>query len=404
MSPPANVSLSGAPVPPDDPTDLTREDYRTVAKATAAAIRDDDVPSLAAGVAFKIFLSLFPAAIAGVAIFSIVTTPADIERFLAVLQGLEFVPQAADELITEPLRSLVEADDTAGRIAVAGVLGGLWAASSAAVTLIKALSKAWDVPETRKFVRQRVVALMIMLALLLALIGLFLLLVVGLQLQAALLPEEFNSGPLGTALGVGRFLAAILLLMFLFAFVYWVGPDRTRPQWRWLSPGAVLGVVGWLAASGAFTLYVRSFGTYEATYGTLAGVIVLLLWMQLSMMMLLVGAELNNEVERLRAIKAAVAEGDGFAQAAPLTEAASLAPNAGTGLTLPPVPPPAPGDPLPGLEERGELAATDGGRGATARIGGALAAAGALTAVFRHRRRRRAQEGEPGLGGRSGGR
>lgn len=382
---PSDLSFRGAPTPPHDPTELTRDDYKVVLKATVAEVGSDDVPSLAAGVAFKIFLSLFPAAIAGVAIFSLVMTPQDIERFLTVLQGFDFVPATAQQLITEPLMNLVE-DEGAGGIALAGLLGGLWAGSSAAVTLIKALSRAWDVPETRKFLRQRLVALVIMAALLLALIGLFLLLVVGLQIQAALLPEEFNAGPGGSVLAVARFVGAAILLMLLFAFVYWIGPDRERPEWSWLSPGAVVAVVGWLAASGLFTLYVRNFGNYEATYGALAGVIVLLLWLQLSIMLLLVGAELNNEIERVRAIKGVVAEGDGFALASPLTEAASQAADPGQSLTLPPVPPPAPGDPLPGLEERGELARTNGGRGRPGRVGTAARAARRLMGGLRPRR------------------
>lgn len=384
----SEASLRDGPVPPDGPSELTGADAKAVAKATVAEIKSDDVPSLAAGVAFKIFLSLFPAAIAGVAIFSLVTTPADIDRFLAVIQGLDFVPQAADELITEPLRALVEGDGAAG-IAIAGVLGGLWAASSAAVTLIKALSRAWDVPETRKFLRQRVVAFAIMLALLLALIGLFLLLVVGLQIQAAVVPDELLRGPIPALLAVGRLVGAVLLLMLLFAFVYWVGPDRDRPEWSWLTPGAVVGVIGWLAVGGLFTLYVRNFGNYEATYGALAGVIVLLLWLQLSMMMLLVGAELNNVIERVRDSKAAVAEGSGFAQSMPLSEAASDAPQPGEGLLLPAVPPPSPGDPLPGLEERGEARANGQGPSRLARAGAAAAATSAAVAVLRRQRHRR---------------
>lgn len=387
----SEASLRGGPVPPEDPTELTRADAKAVAKATVEEIKSDDVPSLAAGVAFKIFLSMFPAAIAGVAIFSLVTTPADINRFLTVIEGLDFVPQAADELITAPLRELIEGQGAAG-IAIAGVLGGLWAASSAAVTLIKALSRAWDVPETRKFVRQRVVALAIMLALLLALIGLFLLLVVGLQVQATVVPEELLRGPVPGLLAAGRLLGAVVLLMLLFAFVYWIGPDRDRPEWSWLSPGAIVGVVGWLAVSGLFTLYVRSFGNYDATYGALGGVIVLLLWLQLSMMMLLVGAELNNVIERVRDSKAVVAEGSGFAQAMPLSEASSGALDPGEGLVLPAVPPPAPGDPLRGLEERGEMAPADGqGPSRLARAGAAAAATGAAVAVLRHRRHRRRQ-------------
>lgn len=371
---------------PEGPTGLPRRDYRAVLKSTFAEISDDDVPSLAAGVAFRIFLSIFPALIAAVAIFSLVTTEEDMARFITVMQNVEFLPEAANDLVIKPLENLVEGDGAAG-IAVAGVLGGLWAATSAAVTLIKALSRAWDVPESRSFFVQRAVALVIMVALVLALAGLFLLLVVGVQIQAALLPEGLNTGMTGALLGLGRFVAAVALLMLLFAFVYWVGPDRDRPHLQWLSPGAVVAVVGWLAASGLFTFYVRTFGDYEATYGALAGVIVLLLWLQISMMTMLIGAELNAEVERAAEIRSVIAEGAGFAQAAPLAEAASWSPDPGAEPLLPAA---RPGPhPLPGLEERGRRAGSDGASGVVARAGAAAAAGGTLMAIMRHRRRQR---------------
>lgn len=375
---------------PDGPAELTRDDYKTALKATLAEIKADDVPSLAAGVAFKIFLSLFPSLIAAVAVFSLVTTPADMDRFLGVIQGLDVIPAAASDLLTAPLESLVEGGGgAAGAAAIAGVLGGLWAATSAAVTLIKALSRAWDVPETRNFFAQRGVALVMTLVLFVALIGLFVLVVVGMQIQEALLPAAFSRGVMGSLLGLARFVGALILLVALFAFVYWVGPDRTRPDLAWLSPGAVTGVVGWLLVSGAFTLYVRVAGNYEATYGALAGVIVLLLWLQITMMILLVGAELNAEVEKVAATKAAVVEGAGFALAAPLAEAASDAPDGGTELRLPPVDPSASVRPLAGLEQRAAMATSKGSPGVATRVGAALATVGALAAVVRRRRRGR---------------
>lgn len=382
----SDVSLSGGAVPPGDPGDLTREDYRTALKATVAETKRDDVPSLAAGVAFKIFLSLFPAAIAAAAVFSLVTTPEDILKVRDAIGDL--IPNRAAEVVTGPLDNLVEGGGSgAGGLAIGGVLAGLWAASSAAVTLMKALSRAYDVEETRKFVGQRLIALAITLALFVTMVGMVLLLVAGGPIQEALLPPQL--GPVGGFLvSAMRFLAALALLVALFAFLYWIGPDRERPEWTWLSPGAVVGVVGWLLTSGGFTLYVRMAGDYEATYGALAGVIVLLLWLQLSMMMLLIGGELNNEIHRVRAKKLVVAEGAGFALAAPLSEAASNAPDPGEGPALPAVPPD-PGDQLPGLEDRGKAtgAGADGDGTGPARADAATKV-GALLAGFRRRLRR----------------
>jgi len=146
-------------------------------------------------------------------------------------------------------------------------------------------------------------------------VALIALMVAGPQLQDALLPDF--PGWIDFLLGAARLLLALGVLILLFAFVYWIGPDRERPSWAWMSPGALIGVLGWLAVSAGFTLYAQTAGSYDATYGTLAGVVVLLLWLQLSMLMILVGAEFNAEVERTRSMYLAVRAGAGFGLPAP---------------------------------------------------------------------------------------
>jgi membrane protein len=378
---------------PDDPTDLTRDDYKLAGKSTLEEIKKDDVPSMAAGVAFKIFLAIFPAMIAAVAIFSIVIDPAGLERLLTRFSAV--LPAAALELLEQPLRNLAEGGGGgAGLAALTGVLAGLWAATSAAATLIKALNRAYGVPESRKFLAQRGVALALTVALLVALIALVLLLVAGPQLTDALIPDALDGLGIGFLAGVARFLLAGAVLVFLFAFVYWLGPNREQPRWVWISPGSVLAVVGWLVVAGGFTLYVQTAGNYEATYGAIAGVVVLMLWLQLSMLVLLVGAEFNAEVEALRARNAELAAGAGFGMAGPAELATAIpaepagAANAAAavGMAVP-----APGRSrarryaVPGLEE------TEGNgssRSAVGVVGAAAAGAVALAAAVVARRRR----------------
>ena len=298
----------------DDPTDLSRADYLTAFKRAMKEIKGDDVPGLAAGVAFKMFLALFPALLAAVAIFTLVTTVAELREWLAQAEG--FLPPDAIRMIDEPLADRAEnGGGGAGFAAVTGVLAGLWAATSAAVSLMKALSRAYDVEEKRKFVRQRLVALALTVALVVALVGVIVLLVLGPQLQSFLLGEVV--APITWVLAVARFALAFAVLVLLFAFVYWIGPNRDHPSWLWMSPGALFGVVGWLLVSGGFTLYAQTAGSYDATYGAIAGVVVLLIWLQLSMLVILVGAEFNAEVERSRSLRLAVADGAGMATPAP---------------------------------------------------------------------------------------
>lgn len=286
---------------PQRPTDLTKADLAAALKGMLVQAKADDVASLAAGVAFKIFLSIFPALLALAAFFALLTEPGDLGRTLGALEDFELVPPDALSLIRDPLAELVTGGGaSAGGVAVVGVLLGLWAASSAAVTLIKALNRAFGVAHPRPFVAQRLVSLLLTAALLLTILGVFLLVVMGTAVQEALLPARLAGGFPGAVVAALRLLAAVVLLVALFAFVYWMAPNRSPPAWRWMSPGAIVGVVGWLVLSGLFTLYVRNFGNYDATYGTLGAVVVLMLWLQLSMAVLLLGAELNAELEQRR--------------------------------------------------------------------------------------------------------
>ena len=277
---------------------------RALAPAVLATLKRDDVPTLAAGAAFKIFLALFPAMFAAVAIFTLVTTGRDVLRLLG---ELEFLPPLLRQELAGPLERFVEeAGGAELSVAIIGIAAGLWAVSSAAVTLMKALSRINDLEETRSFVVMRLGALAITLALLVGLVTIGVLLVAGGPVQRSLLdavigaeaPGRAVAGLLGT---LARYGVSLVVLIVVLAFVFWIGPDRghRRPPFQWLTPGAVLGVLGWLAASAVFGLYVRIAGV-NPVYGALGGIIVLMLWLQLTMLVLLLGAELNAEIRRAR--------------------------------------------------------------------------------------------------------
>ncbi len=301
------------------PADLPGPAWRAALRGAVKEMTLDDVPSLAAGVAFKIFLALLPALIAGVAVFSLVTSPQDIEALVAQLQAV--APPSAVDLIRDWLRDLIRGQRrAAGGIAIAAVLVGTWAATSAAVTLARALNRAYDVERPLPFLRQRLVALVITAALLVAIVAMMVLLVFGPRIEDALLPP-FVGDALDAMFTVGRYAAAIVVLVILFAFVYWIGPNRDHPRWVWISPGAVVGVAGWLLLSFLFSVYTSNFGRYNETYGTLGAAVVTMLWLQLSMAVLLFGAELNAELERVRGTRAAVRAGAGFGMTPPTVPA-----------------------------------------------------------------------------------
>lgn len=354
-------SVGGTAAPGGQPRGALGANAKAVLRGALARMKHHDLPSLAAGVAFKIFLSLFPGIAAAVAIFSLVVEPAVVtDRVAELLAGF---PGAVQELVIDQVEGLTAGEGAPGAL-VLGILGGIWAASSAAATLIKALNRINAVEESRNVVLQRVVAIALVLGLFAAIAALMALVILGPQVRRWLLPEELLGGAAAPLFGVAQVLGAIAILIVLFAFVYWLGPNRDRPEWRWMSPGAVLGVIGWLVLSFGFALYTQTAGTYSATYSALAGVVITLVWLQLSMTVLLLGAEVNAEVEVLLEREAAVIEGAGQA----------------------PMEPALPGE-LPGRPAGIPLAAPrDRRRSRTAITGGALAAAAGLVAFIRRRR------------------
>jgi membrane protein len=312
-------------------------------------LRNDDVPSMAAAVAFKIVLALFPSLVAAIAVFSLVTDPSELTKLLDSVHGV--APNAA-EFLSEPLRRLIRGR-AAGPAAVVGVVGGLWASSSAAVTLNRSLSRAYDLIDTRRFVKGRAAALAVTVALLCALAAIFVLLVLGDQIENVVLKSLPLTATAANAIDlvvtVLRNLLAAGVLMLLFAFIYWVGPDfRERQPYPWMSPGAVLGVVLWLIASGLFSFYVSTFGSYTdsgSVYGSLGNAIVFMLWLQMSMLALLAGAEVN-QVLQLRATKrtsAAEVAGFGGEPAPPVTATTGSV----DGGAVPPAAPPPPAHSAP---------------------------------------------------------
>jgi membrane protein len=335
MSAQPSPAARGDQQPVDDPTDLTWADYKVALVAAKEEIKRDDVPSMAAGVAFKIFLALFPALLAAAAIFGFFADPAQLESYLATLEGV--VPEDALGILERGLGNIADTErGAAGGLAIAGILGGLWAASSAAATLVKALNRAYEAQEARNFFKQRLVALSITGALLLAIVALVVLVIAGPQVQRLVVPDQLQGPIANVAFGALQGLLVLVVLVLLFAFVYWIGPNRELPEWKWMSPGAIVGVLGWLVASLGFTLYVQNFGNYDnGTYAGLGGVIVLMLWLQISMLIMLVGAEFNAEVERLRAQHEAVRSGAGMGH---LAEPASVETDHPDGLDHPPTP------------------------------------------------------------------
>ena len=250
------------------------------------------MPIIAGGVAFFGFLSIFPALIALLSLYGLVATPETVARQVEDLSAQ--LPDAAAEIIEEQLNAIVANSGSALTFGlIISILAALWSASGGVGNLITAVNLAYDEVETRNFVKLKLMSLGLVLGSIV-----FVLITFGL---VAVVPAVLDALPLGV---VGTILAQVVrwvLLLAVFAgalaVLYRVAPDRDAPRLSWVSLGAVVVTVVWAIVSVGFSLYVDNFGSYDKTYGAIAGVIVLMLWLYLTCYLVLLGAEINSEAE-----------------------------------------------------------------------------------------------------------
>src|SRR3954447_19523927 len=276
----------------EKPTEIPLRGWKQIVKRAWAENKADNMPIIAGGVAFFGFLAVFPALIAMISIYGLVASPEQAAR--QVEQFTAGLPQEAQALIADQLKSVTE--NSGGALTfglIFSILLALWSASGGVSNLITAVNIAYDEVETRNFIKLKALSLALTLGAIV-----FVLLTFAL---VAVVPAVLAALPLGI---VGTILAQVLrwvLLLALFAgglaVVYRVAPDRDAPRLRWVSLGSIVVTVLWALVSLAFSLYVNNFGSYDKTYGAIAGVIVLMLWLYLTCYLVLLGAEITSEAE-----------------------------------------------------------------------------------------------------------
>jgi membrane protein len=274
----------------DTPQEIPAKGWKDIAKRTGKEVKADQVPLLAAGVAFYTLLALFPAIIAGVSIYGLVADPQTVRD--QINQLAETLSPETAKLIGQQIQQVTSsAGGALGFATILGILTALWSASSGMKALITGVNLAYDETEGRKFVKLRGLSILMTVGAM-VLLGVALALIVG-------FPAVPDSWPtvLQWAAAILRFVLLAVLLMAGLAALYRYAPDRDKPKWGWASPGSVVATVLWVLASVGFSIYVNAFGNYNKTYGALAGVIILMFWLYLTAFVVLVGAELNAEME-----------------------------------------------------------------------------------------------------------
>ena len=261
-------------------------------KRTAMEVMADNCLGLAAQLAYYFFLALFPALLFLVALISFIP----INNLLDTITGT-LARVAPSEVLTIIQQQVVTiAQDKDGGLLTLGMLATIWSCSSGVLAIIDTLNQAYDITETRPWWKVRLTALALTVALAAFIVVSTVLVIAGPTL-AEKVAEWFHLGAVFTwTWKVLQWPVVFVLVTLAIAIIFYYAPDAEQ-EWVWLTPGAVLATVLWLIVSLAFKLYVSNFGDYNATYGAIAGVIVLMLWFYVSALAVLVGAELNAEIE-----------------------------------------------------------------------------------------------------------
>jgi membrane protein len=276
------------------PREIPKRGWRDILVRIKDEINEDNISIVAAGVAFYVFLALFPGLAATVSIYGLVMDPAGLQKHMSIVE--QVLPREAAGLINTELQRIVHAGSSGNRLGWAALIGialALWSAAKGMSSLMEALNIVYDEKEERGFIRRNATALLLTLAFILFL---FVLLALIAGVPAVL--ASFNLDPTVTqAVGYLRWPLLAIAMIIALAVLYRYAASRAEPKWRWITPGAVVATILWLAGSVIFSLYVGYFASYNKTYGALGVVVILMTWLLLSVYSVLLGAEINAETE-----------------------------------------------------------------------------------------------------------
>jgi membrane protein len=266
-------------------------------KRTVAEFKEDNLTDWAAALTYYGLLSLFPALIAMVSLIGIFGDPGTTTRSLTEII-VEIGPDSAAETFSGPIESIVESRGTAGIAFVLGLAVALWSASGYVGAFMRASNVIYETPEGRPFWKLRP----LQIAVTLAMIVMMALLAVGLVLTGPIV--EAIASPVGLsdtavdAWNIAKWPAMAAIFLLMVAVLYYASPNVKLGGFRWVTPGSLVAIVVWIAASAAFAIYVANFSSYDKTYGTLGGLVALLVWFWITNMAILFGHQLNAERER----------------------------------------------------------------------------------------------------------
>lgn len=276
----------------DRPTELKPGDWKAALFDVWGGIAQDRLSLIAAGIAFFGLLALFPAITALMAIAGLFLTPGDVTAQIQQISAM--MPQSAAEIVIDQAQSVAGSDQGGlGLAAALGVLIALYSASAGVSNLIQGLNVCYGARESRNFVKLKAVTMVMTLLMILGfLVALAVILVLPGVLAILHLGAEVE-----IAVSILRWVLLLCFTVTGIALIYHFGPDRRPARWRWITPGALIACLLWIVASFGFSLYAENFGSYQETFGSLAGVVLLLFWLWISAFIVLLGARINAALE-----------------------------------------------------------------------------------------------------------
>ncbi|MET9292520.1 YihY/virulence factor BrkB family protein [Streptomyces sp. NPDC003077] len=284
---------------PDQPTELRKRSWMAVLRGTLAEFKDDELTDRAAALTYYGVLSLFPALLVLVSILGI-AGKSTTDKVLDNLQ--QIAPGAARQVITNAVEQLQNSGGTGSALAIVGLLGAIWSASGYVAAFMRASNAVYDMPEGRPAWKLTPLRLGLTIVLMLLAVASALIVVFsgGLAQQAG---KALGVGDAGmTAWTIAKWPVLIILVVIMIALLYWGAPNAKARGFKWVTPGSLLALLIWMVTSALFAVYVANFGSYNKTYGTLAGVIIFLIWLWLTNLAILLGLEFDAEMARERAV------------------------------------------------------------------------------------------------------
>ncbi len=301
----AEASVGGQDRQPESPTDLSKRSWTATIKRAFSEFRDDDATDWAAALTYYSVLSVFPGIIVLFSLLGVLGQyPQTTNALLNIVADLG--PASTVDTLRGPIEDVTRNTGGAAALLGVGTLGAIWSASGYLGAFSRASNVIYEVEEGRPFwkMRPQQVGMTIVMITLLAIVA------IGLVVSGPVAQSIGNVIGVGstavTVWGIAKWPVMILLVAFICAILFYWAPNVEQPKFRWISPGSLFAVVVWIIASALFAVYVTQFASYSATYGSLGGIVSFLLWIWISNNALLLGQELNAELEREREIVSGV--------------------------------------------------------------------------------------------------